>query len=91
MNTGNFDAESYHKIMNANNGWQPIETAPKDGSYLLLHTEFSETVIGWFGKDTNIEEYEGWLYGDGNDYSTGLFYNPIKPTHWMPLPKPPAL
>jgi hypothetical protein len=69
--------------------WQPIETAPKDGTYLLLNTRYSEIVIGWFGKDLNIENYNGWLYGDGDGYSTGYYYNPINPTHWMPLPKPP--
>jgi hypothetical protein len=70
--------------------WQPIETAPKDGTYLLLNTRYSEIVIGWFGKDLNIENYNGWLYGDGDGYSTGYYYNPINPTHWMPLPKPPT-
>ena len=71
--------------------WLPIETAPKDGTYLLLYTEYSEIVIGWFGEDVFKEDYEGWLYGDGDGFSTGYYYNPIfKPTYWMPLPNPPT-
>lgn len=75
----------------ANSGWQPIETAPKDGTKVLVYDEsYGLPQKAWFGKDHFKEEYEGWLFGDGDDYSCGLYFTPIEPTHWMPLPKPPT-
>jgi hypothetical protein len=74
--------------------WQPIDTAPKDGTWILL-----------FGKGTDDEhetrqiavaQYTDYLNGrktkwhwqfawyDGGYY--GVFEGP---THWMPLPKLP--
>jgi predicted esterase len=63
-------------------GWQPIETAQTDGSQVLawIHGAGGDrvTVIEWLG-DQWVESYdlEGWnpKYG---------------PTHWQPLPEPPA-
>lgn len=59
-------------------GWQPIETAPKDGTEILVYAPgFCQTAL-W-------ESYtfsEGWV----ND-SSGNWLN--DPTHWMPLPEPP--
>ena len=76
--------------------WQPIETAPKDGTYIiavvapstsrfLQHHEGRAFVIrheGFLGSGYNM----GWAvypgYGGAPD---GSF------THWMPLPAPPAI
>jgi len=71
--------------------WQPIETAPKDGTRVLLiccktsaecrrfmhHME----VDFWHDKKTAPKSgFVGW----------GLFNNSYwPPTHWMPLPEPP--
>ena len=58
--------------------WQPIETAPKDGTRVLLvidHGEWGDKV--WTG-----------LWADGWIISYGKTSN--KPTHWMPLPVPPS-
>lgn len=65
--------------------WQPIETAPRDGSEIL---------VGDF-KETDVEDHcygvvfwrEGkWTDGLGPAWAwSGEFY----PTHWMPLPSPP--
>lgn len=75
----------------ANSEWKPIETAPKDGTKVLVYDEsYGLPQKAWFGKDHFKEEYEGWLFGDGDDYSCGLYFTPIEPTHWMPLPKPPT-
>ena len=88
MNTGNFDAESYQKIMNANNGWQPIETAPKDGLILMSFYYTNDTFpTEQFTQITYWSDSEkGW---DG--IATSIRLGAITPTHWMPLPKPPAL
>ena len=53
--------------------WQPIETAPKDGGYILLtNSEERSTQIGF---------WNGSSWDDGDFYdSMGDF------THWMPLP-----
>jgi hypothetical protein len=58
--------------------WQPIETAPKDGTHILVQTPFGMTTA----------------YSTGYFIWTGVFSadydNPgIEPTHWMPLPEPP--
>lgn len=65
-----------------NNEWQPIETAPRDGSYLWLHESNGTT---WRGRWL----YEKWTFGvTSNDHEFCVFVN-LNPTHWMPLPKPP--
>lgn len=67
--------------------WKPIKTAPKDGT----------TIIGWtkdWGEPMLIQwvciqqwndpkDVFGWA--EESDWSTS-----VTPTHWMPLPKPPA-
>lgn len=65
--------------------WRPIETAPKDGTQLLLVSEDGVQVVGYWGKHNHVPLY-GWLrpvelYGEEVD---GL-----DPTHWMPLPEKP--
>lgn len=59
--------------------WQPIETAPKDGSKFLV----------WAGAVSTA------CYKKGYSEAYGLFSNNLsawigKPTHWMPLPKGPV-
>lgn len=56
--------------------WQPIATAPKDGTSVLLWSRNGYDVAVWSGR---IGE---WTTGQ-------LFYAP-EPTHWMPLPSPPV-
>jgi hypothetical protein len=58
--------------------WQPIETAPKDGSFVLVTSE------KWFG-DCDVA---GWHFGMWR-ISADPESCPIYPTHWMPLPPPP--
>ena len=58
--------------------WQPIETAPKDGTWIMtycpaLSVASYPTVVFWD---------DGWV-PPGNDLSE------VEPTHWMPLPAPP--
>lgn len=61
--------------------WQPIETAPKDWSDVLLHDpnypDDTRTVFeGFFDKNA-----ERWR--DARNQR-------VEPTHWMPLPSPPV-
>ena len=57
--------------------WQPIETAPKDGTETLLWEKgFEVYAVGYF-----CELAEKWVV-------FGTHWN-WQPTHWMPLPEPP--
>lgn len=74
--------------------WQPIESAPKDGTHILAvglwageinGPHFGECicVIRWDGGTTDYPGYE-WSVTGTDAYSAWL-----KPTHWMPLPARP--
>ena len=63
--------------------WQPIETAPEDGTRVLLFEAGRKVCIGEYVPAHS--RHRGWcLEGWRNFY--GHFFNP---THWMPLPLPP--
>jgi len=74
--------------------WQPIETAPKDGTEILgLYLS-----TGPYPPDYSIVEWDGsgWV-GKCDGYRSiehqsdfGTSYNHPFLTHWMPLPKPPV-
>lgn len=57
-------------------GWQPIETAPKDGRRLLFFRD-GYFIVGFWDETNN-----SWAIPD---YPP----EPINPTHWMELPEPP--
>jgi hypothetical protein len=69
--------------------WQPIETAPKDGTVMILlehRREYSSSTID-FGCFEFIENSDwdgaavyGWMSNEGKIE---------EPTHWMPLPTEP--
>jgi len=73
------------KKLKAENEWQPIETAPKDGTVFLGYK------LGQFRECYKVprDDCDMWCFG-GTSGADDLFPN-IKPTHWMPLPKPPAM
>ena len=62
--------------------WRPIETAPKDGTPVLLG--FPGYLHAMHG------HYEDGIWGQ-LDSDFGFEHLPTQPTHWMPLPAPPAL
>ena len=57
-------------------GWLPIETAPKDGTDVLVYS-LGRVVSAYFSKSQ-----DEWLEVIHN-------YSFYAPTHWMPLPEPP--
>ena len=69
--------------------WQPIETAPKDGSRVLVYDH------GWCGGGPRIAVSQWIPYrhrdGRGEWRTTGGFAGVTDATHWMPLPEPPSL
>lgn len=64
-------------------GWQPIETAPMDGTMFLAYRRGSFAAAYRVPRD----DCEMWCFGG---MSAAVEHSPgIKPTHWMPLPQPP--
>ena len=59
--------------------WKRIETAPLDGTRVLIYRE-------------NWEEHTlvGWAHADG-DWCVAGGYPLAGPTHWMELPEPPEV
>lgn len=65
--------------------WQPIETAPKDGTRVLVAEEDDNESIGvayWF---CGSEDQDAGWYSSACVDDVTMFY----PTHWIPLPQPP--
>lgn len=56
--------------------WQPIETAPSDGRYILV----------WGGRFETVDrvQADGGYWRHQKDKLKSI------PTHWMPLPEPPG-
>ncbi len=81
--------------------WQPIETAPKDGTKVLLYLDEGDIADGyWEPKEEDGLESMGCDAGWHNDVATMFpgrsFGNPKyysdainPPTHWQPLGPPP--
>lgn len=66
------------------NPWQPIETAPKDGSFVLTYAAGYED-----GQCYAVQHYiDAWAgldwYHNCDEYGTGAEW-------WMPLPQPPKI
>ena len=67
--------------------WQPIETAPKDGSQFIGGLY----VRCWnHARDTARLEWEQHVisYNNDEEMDCGWSFNDF--THWMPLPPPPT-
>ncbi len=76
--------------------WRPIETAPKDGTLVLVIngekggylTEPCQIGTAFFGLASY--EDEAWSF----EWKSNACCDEVSsyiPTHWMPLPKPPIL
>ncbi len=61
------------------NEWQPIETAPKDGTHILGWCKRYGAIEVWWFQDMHY--YAGWM--DSGDSEP-------EPSHWMPLPTLPS-
>lgn len=62
--------------------WQPIETAPKDGSVVLV---YDADLAKLYRVQTAFwnDHLSNWQVCDDDS-------DDVDPTHWMPLPKPPV-
>ena len=75
------------------NNWQPIETAPKDGSEILLLIPLTWGVgspeDSRIGTGTIVGSYFWWKEKLVWRNRTANFLNYETPTHWQPLPEMP--
>jgi len=67
--------------------WQPIDTAPKDGTEILLRKEASMHVVemishGWWESHVEEQGKERWTFPAYIEHGWGGF----TPTHWAPIP-----
>lgn len=74
--------------------WQPIETAPKDGTHILLWFNVpasmfeTNVAIGfWSDLADDWPEVEPWFMLECDSAPLTAFG--ARATHWMPLPEPP--
>lgn len=71
------------------NKWQPIETAPKDGSNILLYSPDGIYEASWSLRYPPAKD-GFWRPLDLPSHGCGCCGEPDdEPTHWMPLPEPP--
>jgi len=73
-----------------NDGWQPMETAPRDGRKIIV---WDST----FGEVTTARWYVPWMNGKIDTVSPPYWDSPsneyeyrIEPTAWRPMHEPPA-
>ena len=76
--------------------WQSIETAPKDGTIILLGGgSWEDHLLGGLDSEVNSSASARWVDGEYPFWCVCALeggcscshYN--NPTHWMPLPVPP--
>jgi hypothetical protein len=77
--------------------WQPIETAPKDGTAVWLIVE-GRRFLGFFDPDNAPWAKPQWFIkstvvprgnGQRTDTIMGCYGFGVEPTHWQPLPELP--
>lgn len=68
--------------MSGDSQWQPIETA----------TDVSKPVLGYQATRGDFEDQYGICYAFVHENGSALWLGAggLMPTHWMPLPAPPA-
>jgi hypothetical protein len=81
-------------------GWQDISTAPKDGTEIIgvYFNQWDESSVTTYGPWTVAFHRGKWRSSwDGSevieyssDFGTDYKSPDLEPTHWQPLPPPPA-
>jgi hypothetical protein len=82
--------------------WRPIETAPRDGTWIIASDGDAIRVcypkafprpLAESGDDQNFltsRAGDVWEYFRDDEHAPGHSWS-MCPTHWMPLPPPPAI
>lgn len=81
------------KSVQVSEGWQPIETAPKDGTTVLIFVPTDAPNIAHPTPVFAAYSYGGEWVAQGCSASDGIYlsFDADEPTNWMPLPNPPTL
>jgi hypothetical protein len=76
--------------------WQPIETAPKDGTWVLLKGGWCQNEDREYHSRPVIGQYTNYLNCGTTDwhwqfawYDGGYYGEYREPIYWMPLPEAP--
>lgn len=60
--------------------WQPIETAPKDGTEVLVAARYGDSVA------YSVAHFDGEEWRDMGDIGwAGMYEDDNQPTHWMKI------
>jgi hypothetical protein len=75
--------------------WQPIETAPKDGTEVIVMHRHIETQIVhnafWIAKEETDDPNDvGWWSYEYSEVGRIKLDDWLAPTHWIPLPEFPT-
>jgi hypothetical protein len=81
--------EAENKQLREATQWQPIGTAPKDGSMLFLWSMGIHQGSWCIDEGYSGDEEPSWFDNSRDSFTTGYSASPLNPTHWMPLPEPP--
>ncbi|WP_182421994.1 DUF551 domain-containing protein [Aureimonas sp. ME7] len=82
-------------VLEEADGWRPIETAPRDGTNVIVAVPTKDRDDFIVGEAYCNEERGGWWWAnlsDGDYYASPIIEMHYHlPSHWRPLPAPPAL
>lgn len=73
-----------------NKEWQPIETAPKDGSSFIALEDDEVFKMKFNGKEIVLSD-SGCHYHEVHQWNGEFDYVKPKPTHWVLVPELPAV
>jgi len=81
------------RIIDAMAGWRPIETAPKDGTEIIVYHHIAGVCAAFCPKDGfswHVMDGCNTIIGKKSGVSIPRLTSFVdKPTYWMPLPEPP--
>ena len=67
--------------------WQPIETAPRDGTPIILYIHWCRKVrTGHYSNKSGTITTPRWIVHWTENNKTKVA---MEPSHWIPLPEPP--
>lgn len=66
--------------------WQPIETAPKDGTVIVVYANDIALMKWWDGSEYGADSF--WSHAE--EVMADVDPTPEQPTMWTPLEPPPS-